>query len=129
MCTHMICPTHSASAHLIWLLSGGGAGVRHTYRSVFTRFPNCMVTFVFNATRDMMDAQVSHHHTQLCRLHNLEVPTNSVLSSICSSLGASRCILVESSRFDIHQRVRLNVSESDLVTALKPDPFFRVMVG
>ncbi|KAJ1660911.1 Origin recognition complex, subunit 1 [Dispira simplex] len=104
--------------------------MRHIYHSAFTGFPNRMVTyFTFNPTRLMVDVQVSHHHTQLCRLHNLEAPTNSILSSVCSSLGASRCILVESSRFDIHQRIRLNVSESDLVTALKPDLFFRIMVG
>ncbi|KAJ1992431.1 Origin recognition complex, subunit 1 [Dimargaris cristalligena] len=72
---------------------------------------------------------VAHHHIQLCRLHNLEIPTSSVLLAICSALGAARCLLAESSRLDVHQKIRLNISDSDLVAALKPDSFFRAMVA
>ncbi|KAJ1961305.1 Origin recognition complex, subunit 1, partial [Dimargaris xerosporica] len=73
--------------------------------------------------------EVSRHHLQLCRLHSLSPPTLSALAAICTTLGASRCILAEASRYDIHQKLRLNVSDGDLATALKADPFFRAMVA
>ncbi|KAF9112976.1 Origin recognition complex, subunit 1 [Mortierella sp. AM989] len=70
-------------------------------------------------------SEIAHAHLQMCRLHNIEPPMLSDLSAICASLGSSRCLLVESGKQDIHQRVRLSVSEEDVIMALKPDPLFR----
>ncbi|KAF9963419.1 Origin recognition complex, subunit 1 [Mortierella alpina] len=70
-------------------------------------------------------SEVAHAHLQMCRLHNIEPPMLSDLSAICASLGSSRCLLVESGKQDIHQRVRLSVSEEDVIMALKVDPLFK----
>lgn len=69
-------------------------------------------------------SEIAHTHLQLCRLHNIEPPMLSDLSTICASLGSSRCLLVESGKQDIRQRVRLSVSEEDVIMALKVDPLF-----
>ncbi|KAG0027940.1 Origin recognition complex, subunit 1 [Podila clonocystis] len=69
--------------------------------------------------------EIAHAHLQMCRLHHIEPPLLSDLSAICASLGSSRCLLVESGKQDIHQRVRLSVSEEDVIMALKSDPLFR----
>ncbi|KAF9428484.1 Origin recognition complex, subunit 1 [Podila epigama] len=70
-------------------------------------------------------SEVAHAHIQMCRLQNIEPPLLSDLSAICASLGSSRCLLVESGKHDIHQRVRLSVSEEDVIMALKSEPLFR----
>ncbi|KAF9129382.1 Origin recognition complex, subunit 1 [Mortierella sp. GBA39] len=70
-------------------------------------------------------SEIAHAHLQMCRLHNIEPPMLSDLSAICASLGSSRCLLVESGKQDLHQRVRLSVSEEDVIMALKVDPLFR----
>ncbi|KAF9924270.1 Origin recognition complex, subunit 1 [Linnemannia zychae] len=70
-------------------------------------------------------SEVAHAHLQMCRLHNIEPPMLSDLSAICASLGSSRCLLVESGKQDLHQRIRLSVSEEDVIMALKVDPLFR----
>ncbi|KAG0065821.1 Origin recognition complex, subunit 1 [Linnemannia elongata] len=70
-------------------------------------------------------SEIAHAHLQMCRLHNIEPPMLSDLSAICASLGSSRCLLVESGKQDLHQRVRLSVSEEDVIMALKIDPLFR----
>ncbi|KAF8971610.1 Origin recognition complex, subunit 1 [Entomortierella lignicola] len=70
-------------------------------------------------------SEIAHAHLQMCRLQNIEPPMLSDLSAICASLGSSRCLLVESGKQDIHQRVRLSVSEEDVIMALKADPLFR----
>ena len=69
-------------------------------------------------------------HRQLCQVYGLgDVPTFSELLGICTQLSASRCVLAESNRLDVHQKVRLNFPEDDIVVALKPDPLFRKMVA
>ncbi|KAG0326970.1 Origin recognition complex, subunit 1 [Dissophora globulifera] len=70
-------------------------------------------------------SDVAHAHIQLCRLSNIEPPMLSDLSAICASLGSSSCLMVESGKKDIHQRVRLSVSEEDVIMALKAEPLFR----
>ncbi|KAF9974025.1 Origin recognition complex, subunit 1 [Actinomortierella ambigua] len=72
--------------------------------------------------------EVAHAHIQTCKLQSIEPPTLSDLSAVCASLGASRCLLVESGKQDFYQRVRLNVSEEDVIMALKADPFFRRLI-
>ena len=40
-------------------------------------------------------------------------------ASVCSRLGASRLLLVESGRRDLEQRIRLNVNQDDVLYALR----------
>ncbi|XP_019645559.1 PREDICTED: origin recognition complex subunit 1-like [Branchiostoma belcheri] len=63
--------------------------------------------------------QVSQQHECLCRLDGVTVPTMSQLSGVCSTLGASRLLLVEAGKSDLSQRVRLNVSQDDVMYALR----------
>lgn len=58
-------------------------------------------------------------HISLCRFEGLPPPTFSELFSICSSLGALRILLTEHGRTDLQMRVRLNVSQDDILFALK----------
>ncbi|KAJ2511212.1 Origin recognition complex, subunit 1 [Coemansia sp. RSA 2049] len=64
-------------------------------------------------------------HRQLCQMHNLTVPSYEQVARICSQLGATRCILTESSILDVHQQVRLAVAEEDIAVALRPDPLLQ----
>ncbi|KAJ2816550.1 Origin recognition complex, subunit 1 [Coemansia furcata] len=68
---------------------------------------------------------VAFVHRQLCQLHELVIPSYDQIAKICSQLGATRCILTESSILDVHQQVRLAIAEDDITVALRPDPFFQ----
>ncbi|KAJ2772968.1 hypothetical protein IWQ56_001165, partial [Coemansia nantahalensis] len=46
------------------------------------------------------------------------------IAKVCAQLGASRCVLAESSMLDVHQQVRLAVAEDDITVALRPDALF-----
>ncbi|KAJ2558264.1 Origin recognition complex, subunit 1 [Coemansia sp. RSA 1822] len=63
-------------------------------------------------------------HRQLCLMHAMRAPSYEQIGVICAQLGASRCVLAESSILDVRQLVRLAVAEDDITVALKPDPVF-----
>ncbi|XP_014380924.1 origin recognition complex subunit 1 [Alligator sinensis] len=63
--------------------------------------------------------EVYRQHVALCRIEGLQVPTVSEIMAICSRLGACRLLLVESSNKYFHMRVRLNISQDDIMYALK----------
>ncbi|XP_038650173.1 origin recognition complex subunit 1 [Scyliorhinus canicula] len=63
--------------------------------------------------------QIYQQHMGLCRMDGLQPPTMSQTMLICTRLGACRLLLVESSKNDLHMRVRLNVSQDDVMYALK----------
>ncbi|KAM4640660.1 origin recognition complex subunit 1 [Discoglossus pictus] len=65
--------------------------------------------------------QVYRQHIALCRIEGLQPPSMSDTMAVCLRLGASRLLLVESSRNDLHLRVRINVSQDDIMYALKAD--------
>ncbi|XP_032884505.1 origin recognition complex subunit 1 isoform X8 [Amblyraja radiata] len=65
--------------------------------------------------------QIYQQHIGLCRLEGLQPPTISETMLVCTRLGACRLLLVESSKNDLHLRVRLNVSQDDVMYALKED--------
>ncbi|KAF9573517.1 Origin recognition complex, subunit 1 [Lunasporangiospora selenospora] len=69
-------------------------------------------------------SDIAQAHLQFCRLHHIEPPMMSDLGAICASLGSSRALLIEAGKQDLHQRVRLCVSEEDVIMALKSDPLF-----
>ncbi|KAG8518951.1 Origin recognition complex subunit 1 [Galemys pyrenaicus] len=63
--------------------------------------------------------QVYTQHVALCRMEGLPYPTMSEAMAVCAHLGACRLLLVEPSRNDLLLRVRLNVSQDDVLYALK----------
>ncbi|KAI5139209.1 Origin Recognition Complex Subunit 1 [Manis pentadactyla] len=63
--------------------------------------------------------QVYRQHVALCRMEGLPYPTMSETMAVCSHLGSCRLLLVEPSRNDLLLRVRLNVSQDDVLYALK----------
>ncbi|XP_043942787.1 origin recognition complex subunit 1 [Protopterus annectens] len=65
--------------------------------------------------------QVYQQHISLCRIEGLQPPTMSETMAVCLRLGASRLLLTESSKNDLHMRVRLNVSQDDIMYALKEE--------
>ncbi|KFV03220.1 Origin recognition complex subunit 1 [Tauraco erythrolophus] len=65
--------------------------------------------------------QVYHQHVALCRIEGMQSPTVSEMMAICSRLGACRLLLVESSNKYLHMRVRLNISQDDVMYALKDE--------
>ncbi|XP_065594804.1 origin recognition complex subunit 1 [Cyrtonyx montezumae] len=65
--------------------------------------------------------QVYHQHVSLCRMEGVQSPTVSGILAICARLGACRLLLLESSSNYLHMRVRLNISQDDVVYALKDD--------
>ncbi|XP_060078771.1 origin recognition complex subunit 1-like [Ylistrum balloti] len=58
-------------------------------------------------------------HISLCRFDDLQPPSTSELAGMCSRLGSIRLLLVEHGRNDLFMRVRLNVSQDDILYALK----------
>ncbi|XP_068262911.1 origin recognition complex subunit 1 [Nyctibius grandis] len=65
--------------------------------------------------------QVYHQHVALCRIEGMQSPTVSEIMAICSRLGACRLLLVESSNKYLHMRVQLNISQDDVMYALKDE--------
>ncbi|XP_036611341.1 origin recognition complex subunit 1 [Trichosurus vulpecula] len=65
--------------------------------------------------------QVYHQHVALCRIEGLPHPTVSETMAVCSRLGSCRLLLVEPSKNDLLLRVRLNVSQDDVLYALKEE--------
>lgn len=63
--------------------------------------------------------QVYTQHVALCRMEGLPYPNMSETMAVCSHLGACRLLLVEPSRNDLLLRVRLNVSQDDVLYALR----------
>ncbi|XP_068949098.1 origin recognition complex subunit 1-like [Petaurus breviceps papuanus] len=65
--------------------------------------------------------QVYHQHVALCRIEGLPHPTVSETMAVCSRLGSCRLLLVEPSKNDVLLRVRLNMSQDDVLYALKEE--------
>ncbi|XP_047442041.1 origin recognition complex subunit 1 isoform X2 [Mugil cephalus] len=65
--------------------------------------------------------QVFVQHQALCRVEGLQPVGVSEGLTVCQRLGSCRLLLLESSRLDVLQRIRLNVSQDDVLYALKAD--------
>ncbi|XP_015211125.2 origin recognition complex subunit 1 isoform X1 [Lepisosteus oculatus] len=65
--------------------------------------------------------QVFQQHRALCRVEGLQPVSLSEGLAACLRLGACRLLLLEPSRCDLLLRVRLNVSQDDVLYALKED--------
>ncbi|KAJ3294697.1 Origin recognition complex, subunit 1 [Borealophlyctis nickersoniae] len=76
---------------------------------------------------------VSMEHLRLARSGNLSlIPNASDLVALCAQLSTVRLLMTEQSRAgDPKQRMRLNVSEGDVLTAAKngPDDYIRALAG
>ena len=55
----------------------------------------------------------------LYRMEGLHAANMSQISGVCSNLGASRLILLDGSKRDLYRRVRLNISQEDVIFALR----------
>lgn len=65
--------------------------------------------------------QVFVQHQALCRVEGLQPISVSEGLTVCRRLGGCRLLLLEPSRLGVLQRVRLNVSQDDVLYALKAD--------
>ncbi|XP_039567693.1 origin recognition complex subunit 1 [Passer montanus] len=65
--------------------------------------------------------EIYRHYVALCRLEGLQSPTVSEIMAVCSRLGACRLLLVEASSKYLHMRVRLNLSQDDVMYALREE--------
>ncbi|XP_076870957.1 origin recognition complex subunit 1 isoform X2 [Brachyhypopomus gauderio] len=65
--------------------------------------------------------QVLVQHQALCRVEGLQPVNVSESLAVCQRLGACRLLLLEPSRLDLLLRVRLNVSQDDVLYALKAE--------
>ncbi|XP_048352911.1 origin recognition complex subunit 1 isoform X2 [Sphaerodactylus townsendi] len=65
--------------------------------------------------------QIFHQHVALCRIEGLKTPTVSEIMAISSRLSACRLLLAESNNKYLHGRIRLNVSQDDVMFAVKQE--------
>ncbi|KAM6456446.1 origin recognition complex subunit 1 isoform 2-T3 [Liasis olivaceus] len=65
--------------------------------------------------------QIFRQHVALCRIEGLQTPTVSDIMAISSRLSACKLLLAESSAKYLSMRIRLNVSQNDVMYALKQD--------
>ncbi|KND04967.1 origin recognition complex subunit 1 [Spizellomyces punctatus DAOM BR117] len=71
-------------------------------------------------TAEVEYGQVADEHIRLCKLGNIQNPNPSDLIAVCAQLATCRLLLVEMSRAgDRRQRIRLNVNEEDVITAVR----------
>ncbi|XP_069843326.1 origin recognition complex subunit 1 [Dipodomys merriami] len=120
--------------------SPGLVTVAHLMKAVDEMFSSSFITAIKNASvleRGFLRAilaefrqsgleeatfqQIYTQHVALCRMEGLPYPTMSETMAVCSRLGSCRLLLVESSRNDLLLRVRLNVSQDDVLYALKEE--------
>ncbi|KAG2461462.1 ORC1 protein, partial [Polypterus senegalus] len=71
------------------------------------------------AVRDII--VVFQQHLALCRVEGVKPLCMSEGLAVCQRLGACRLLLIENSKNDLHLRVRLNVSQDDVLYALKEE--------
>uniref|UniRef100_A0A672K1L2 Origin recognition complex subunit 1 n=1 Tax=Sinocyclocheilus grahami TaxID=75366 RepID=A0A672K1L2_SINGR len=65
--------------------------------------------------------QVFVQHQALCRVEGLQPVSVSEGLAVCQRLGSCRLLLLEGSHLDLFLRIRLNVSQDDVLYALKAD--------
>eukprot|EP01135_Chromosphaera_perkinsii_P007227 Nk52_evm35s745 gene=Nk52_evmTU35s745 len=80
-----------------------------------------LLEFKSSGVEESIFGNVFSRHVTLCRLYGMSPPSPSDISRVCGRLGASRLILAENSTNDLHQRIRLNINENDVVFSLRSD--------
>lgn len=81
----------------------------------------CLTWLVLHHPPPSAPGQVLVQHQALCRVEGLQPVSVSEGLAMCQRLGACRLLLLEPSRLGVLQRVRLNVSQDDVLYALKAD--------
>ncbi|ORX83257.1 P-loop containing nucleoside triphosphate hydrolase protein [Basidiobolus meristosporus CBS 931.73] len=81
-----------------------------------------------NGLPEVEFTEVIQTYFQLCRMNSIEPVTTSELTVVCNYLNSSRFILLEQTNLDLYQRIRLNLSEGDIMLALRNDPFFKKII-
>uniref|UniRef100_A0A6I8NP03 Origin recognition complex subunit 1 n=1 Tax=Ornithorhynchus anatinus TaxID=9258 RepID=A0A6I8NP03_ORNAN len=117
----------------------GLVGVAHVVEAVEEMFSSSYVTAIRNASlleqgflkatlaefrrsglEEATFQQVYQQHVALCRIEGLPPPSASETMAVCSRLGACRLLLLlEPSKNDLLLRLRLNVSQDDVLYALR----------
>ncbi|KAK3749425.1 hypothetical protein RRG08_003274 [Elysia crispata] len=60
-------------------------------------------------------------HQIICRFEGIHSPTMTEVAALCYRLGSIRLLLVEPGHLDLSMRVRLNVSQDDIMYALRTE--------
>lgn len=63
--------------------------------------------------------KVYKQHITLCRFEGVPPPSVSQVSLLCAKLSSYRLLLSEGGRADMHQKIRLNISQDDVLYALR----------
>ncbi|XP_029285938.1 origin recognition complex subunit 1 isoform X2 [Cottoperca gobio] len=130
-----ICEHSSADSH-----STGLVGMSHVMEALNEMFSSAYITAIKCASvqeqlflraviaefrrlglEEATFQQVFVQHQALCRVEGLQPASVSEGLAVCQRLGACRLLLLEPSRLGVLQRVRLNVSQDDVLYALKAD--------
>lgn len=69
--------------------------------------------------------QVSRKHVEFCRMNGIEPARTSDLAVICLDMAAVHIILSQAGKFDLYNKIRLNVSEQDVQMAFRMDSFMK----
>jgi len=86
-----------------------------------SRFPKCYIAIKYFRSYVcvwLVPLLITYFHVHLS---GISPPSTSEAAAICSKLGSFKLLLVENARNDLHQRVRLNISQDDVLYALKDD--------
>ncbi|XP_051996829.1 origin recognition complex subunit 1 [Xyrauchen texanus] len=127
---------HSASKQN----SSGLVGMSHVMESLDEMFSSSYITAIRSASvqeqlflraviaefrrlglEEATFQQVFVQHQALCRVEGLHPASVSEGLAVCQRLGSCRLLLLEGSRLDLLLRIRLNVSQDDVLYALKAD--------
>ena len=78
-----------------------------------------MLNFQRTGVEEALFSGIYIQHVSLCRMEGIPPPSASEAAAICSKLGSFRLLLCESGKLDTMQRIRLNVSQDDVMYALR----------
>uniref|UniRef100_A0A4W6BYH8 Origin recognition complex subunit 1 n=1 Tax=Lates calcarifer TaxID=8187 RepID=A0A4W6BYH8_LATCA len=108
----------------------GLVGMSHVMEALNEMFSSAYVTAIKSSSssgaviaefRRLGLEEVFVQHQALCRVEGLQPISVSEGLAVCQRLGACRLLLLEPSRLGVLQRIRLNVSQDDVLYALKAD--------
>uniref|UniRef100_A0A4W6C7D8 Origin recognition complex subunit 1 n=1 Tax=Lates calcarifer TaxID=8187 RepID=A0A4W6C7D8_LATCA len=106
----------------------GLVGMSHVMEALNEMFSSAYVTAINSSSgaviaefRRLGLEEVFVQHQALCRVEGLQPISVSEGLAVCQRLGACRLLLLEPSRLGVLQRIRLNVSQDDVLYALKAD--------
>ncbi|PVU86550.1 hypothetical protein BB560_006670 [Smittium megazygosporum] len=76
-----------------------------------------------NGLQEASLGEITRFHNQFSRMYDVDVLNISLITKIAVDLSASGCVFVESSNANLgpHRMVKLNISEDDILVALRPD--------